>query len=603
MSTATMIQFDEEALQNSPSLAARRASQHLHHHHHQHSQHTSSPLTQSARGQVSHSRSSTGMSGKTATFSKSRTKVVTRPAWARNEPPSPPDSPKAGPSSISKGTGKAGESSSTANVTRSQSRSRDQSRSRASSNATAAPAGDDDNNDGEYEDISDADEPSSSATLTSTSNKAGTASKTSRSLPQSASTTSANFSKAPKRGFWGARKAQRRMVRRIGAVDGGDGVSSVVAATDAARMFGSVDLFNGYQESLGRLAGARASAPKEGGEGMKVEETEEQGDANEMTSSPEKENGDDSSEERQGDTSARAAGNFAGGPATVMRARLKPKHVDDLRLNLSKSHGWESFTRRQPLSPGWESPWRPEDLSGNRQSIEVGGYRFHPSADGYFPGAKSGGARSQNTGEKGHGHNGGDKEGGWLTWSTWRLFLLHNPFVPLLFRFLNLCFTTCTLAVAIRIHLALKSENATNVVGASPVLAIVFAPLTLVHVLFQIYLEYFGRPIGLWKTASKLLGTLVEIIFVALWAAETALAFDNYFTSPLVCSPYNSPFSGPRQSCLNSADSQPVAGSISEDGEKPYICRLQGALIGLCFVSLLAYIIVLTVSWLRHAFP
>lgn len=92
-----------------------------------------------------------------------------------------------------------------------------------------------------------------------------------------------------------------------------------------------------------------------------------------------------------------------------------------------------------------------------------------------------------------------------LEW--WRNFLLHNPFVPLLFRFINLAFTTVTLAIAIRIHLLLKAQNATDAVGSSPVLAIVFAPLTLVHVAVQIYMEYFGRPIGLWGVRSKLVSS------------------------------------------------------------------------------------------------
>lgn len=50
-----------------------------------------------------------------------------------------------------------------------------------------------------------------------------------------------------------------------------------------------------------------------------------------------------------------------------------------------------------------------------------------------------------------------------------------------------------------------------------------------------IYLEYFGRPLGLWNTSSKLTHTLMEVLFVCAWSAALALSFDNYFTSLIPC--------------------------------------------------------------------
>jgi hypothetical protein len=82
---------------------------------------------------------------------------------------------------------------------------------------------------------------------------------------------------------------------------------------------------------------------------------------------------------------------------------------------------------------------------------------------------------------------------------------------------------------------------------------IIFAPLTLTHVLSAIYvsrpagtccrphwpgppqLEYFGRPLGLWRTSHKLAHTLFEVGLICAWAAALSLCFDNFFTSPLPC--------------------------------------------------------------------
>lgn len=225
------------------------------------------------------------------------------------------------------------------------------------------------------------------------------------------------------------------------------------------------------------------------------------------------------------------------------------------------------FTVHQPATPGWASPWKPEERGH-------GGL----NAAGYFP-------RSDTV---------GTKDGRSKTWyDAWKNFLVHNPFVPLLFRLINIAFTSATLAVAIKLLVILRSEGANDAVGASPLLAIIFAPLTLVHVGFQIWLEYFGRPIGLWTVQSKLSYTVVELVFICLWSSELSLTFDNYFTSTLVCVNYGSPYVGPRETPAD----QPSP--LNNPGRKPYICRLQGSLIGLVFVSLLAYLIVLTVSLFR----
>lgn len=227
------------------------------------------------------------------------------------------------------------------------------------------------------------------------------------------------------------------------------------------------------------------------------------------------------------------------------------------------------FTVHQPATPGWASPWKPEKR----------GHGGHHGA-GYFPRTDSGRTIKSLDGNS-----------SWI--EAWKNFLIHNPFVPLLFRTINIAFTSATLAVAIKLLIILRSEGASDAVGASPLVAIVFAPLSLLHVGIQIWLEYFGRPIGLWTVQSKLSYTVVELIFICLWSAELSLTFDNYFTSTLVCIPYESPYVGPRFPPGDRPD------PLRNPGRKPYICRLQGTLIGLVFVSLLAYVIALTVSLFR----
>ncbi|TKY91000.1 hypothetical protein EX895_000999 [Sporisorium graminicola] len=228
------------------------------------------------------------------------------------------------------------------------------------------------------------------------------------------------------------------------------------------------------------------------------------------------------------------------------------------------------FTVHQPATPGWASPWKPE-ARGH------GGLH----GTGYFTRTDSGRTVGSQDGRR----------SGW--YEAWKHFLIHNPFVPLLFRTINIAFTSATLAVAIRLLVILRQEDANDAVGASPLVAIIYAPLSLLHVGFQIWLEYFGRPIGLWTVQSKLSYTVVELVFICLWSSELSLTFDNYFTSTLVCVNYGSPYVGPREPPSNRPS------PLNDPSRKPYICRLQGSLIGLVFVSLLAYLIVLTVSLFR----
>lgn len=174
-----------------------------------------------------------------------------------------------------------------------------------------------------------------------------------------------------------------------------------------------------------------------------------------------------------------------------------------------------SFTRHQPTTPGWDTPWHPETRDGF--SIEFGNYRYNNHGEGgYLPRTNT--TRSSEKGRSKVNKNGMTmvqsrerKRNNFLMIDWWKRFLLENPFVPLLFRFINIAFTTSTLAIAIRLRGILRDQGAEAAVGSSPLVAIIFSPLTLIHVGFQIWLEYFSRPICLWEVGSKLFYTLIDV--------------------------------------------------------------------------------------------
>ncbi|KAF9068113.1 hypothetical protein BDP27DRAFT_1392918 [Rhodocollybia butyracea] len=241
------------------------------------------------------------------------------------------------------------------------------------------------------------------------------------------------------------------------------------------------------------------------------------------------------------------------------------------------------FTRNQADSPGWETPWtaRVGAQGPYHSRSRRGGVSYDEDVEENLEG-NSGSTESH------------DDHSKWKTRrKRLRLFLLNHPYVPLLFRLINLSFTTGTLAVAIHIRLVEHKSGLVGVVGSSPTLVIIFAPLTLVHVIGAIYLEYFGRPLGLWRTSAKLAHTLSEVLFICAWSAALSLTFDNFFTSLIPCaSPsaisWYDPFHRP------SIGVPSVEGSVGD-----VLCDSQLALICMVFASLVMYCTNLVISLYR----
>ncbi|KAJ7492511.1 hypothetical protein FB451DRAFT_1218600 [Mycena latifolia] len=234
-----------------------------------------------------------------------------------------------------------------------------------------------------------------------------------------------------------------------------------------------------------------------------------------------------------------------------------------------------SFTLQHSVTPGWDVPWTSRvGAQGppGRHNSDGSGFTEDDDADDspVDPGKHT------------------------TVWGRrrkrLRAFILSNSYVPLLFRFINITFTTTALAIAIRIRLLEMRMHTMGELGSSPTLVIIFAPLTLVHVISSIYLEYFGRPLGLWRTSAKLAHTLSEVLFICAWSAALSLCFDNFFTSIIPCTSAGS-------ISWYSTIPRPQSGSDPVSDDKR--CDDQLALICLVGFGLLAYCTNLVISLYR----
>ncbi|KAJ7925897.1 hypothetical protein B0H13DRAFT_1973802 [Mycena leptocephala] len=233
-----------------------------------------------------------------------------------------------------------------------------------------------------------------------------------------------------------------------------------------------------------------------------------------------------------------------------------------------------SFTAQHNATPGWDAPWT------SRVAAQGPAGRHHFEASGYI--------------EDDDTSSPIDPDKNRTVWQKRRKrlrnFILTNTYVPLLFRCINIMFTTTALALAIRIRLIEARLHTMGELGSSPTLVIIFAPPTLVHVMSSIYLEYFGRPLGLWRTSAKLAHTLFEVFFICAWSAALSLCFDNFFTSIIPCASAST-ISWYSSIPRPHADSDPV----SDDKR----CDDQLALIFVVCFGLLAYCANLIISLYR----
>ncbi|KAJ6604765.1 hypothetical protein DFH09DRAFT_1019072 [Mycena vulgaris] len=233
-----------------------------------------------------------------------------------------------------------------------------------------------------------------------------------------------------------------------------------------------------------------------------------------------------------------------------------------------------SFTMQHSVTPGWDVPWT------SRVGAQGPPGRHNSDASGF----------TEDERDDSPVDPGKQKTLWGRRRKRLRAFILSNAYVPLLFRCINVTFTTTALAMAIRIrHLEMRMHTMGEL-GSSPTLVIIFAPPTLVHVIFSIYLEYFGRPLGLWRTSAKLAHTLSEVLFICAWSAALSLCFDNFFTSIIPCTSASS---------ISWYSTIPRAQSGSDPVGEDRRCDDQLALICLVGFGLLAYCTNLVISLFR----
>ncbi|KIJ45287.1 hypothetical protein M422DRAFT_67409 [Sphaerobolus stellatus SS14] len=256
-----------------------------------------------------------------------------------------------------------------------------------------------------------------------------------------------------------------------------------------------------------------------------------------------------------------------------------------LRLQIPLPAPRGPFTVSHTKTPGWDSPWTPRVPARAR---------IHGSSDPELGEMPSRGSSDRSKEEL---REAGSQQTNRTFRKRFRNYVLTNNYVPLVSRIINIAFTTTALAIAIRIRELEQRFHLLGAVGSSPFLAIIFAPATLVHVMIAIYLEYFGRPLGLWQTSRKLAHTLLETAFICLWSAQLALSFDNYMTSPLHCTP---------QSSISWYSQLPASPSIIGSDASPElqraadrICDYQRTLAGVAMVSLVFYVTNLVISLYR----
>ncbi|KAI0396296.1 hypothetical protein F5Y17DRAFT_420333 [Xylariaceae sp. FL0594] len=107
-------------------------------------------------------------------------------------------------------------------------------------------------------------------------------------------------------------------------------------------------------------------------------------------------------------------------------------------------------------------------------------------------------------------------------------FVLRHPIAPLVFRLIVLITTISALALTTVIY---RRENDPKAAGARPetsqaIVAIAIDSVAIPYILYMVWDEYTGKPLGLRAPAQKISLTLLDLVFIVLKSASTALAFE-----------------------------------------------------------------------------
>ncbi|KAI0404175.1 hypothetical protein F4802DRAFT_256134 [Xylaria palmicola] len=108
-------------------------------------------------------------------------------------------------------------------------------------------------------------------------------------------------------------------------------------------------------------------------------------------------------------------------------------------------------------------------------------------------------------------------------------FVLRHPIAPLIFRLIVLLTTISALALATVIY---RRERDPNIISSNrpetsqAIVTIVIDSIAIPYILYMTWDEYTGKPLGLRAPAQKISLTLLDLVFIVLKSASTALAFE-----------------------------------------------------------------------------
>lgn len=146
-----------------------------------------------------------------------------------------------------------------------------------------------------------------------------------------------------------------------------------------------------------------------------------------------------------------------------------------------------------------------------------------------------------------------------------------NPFLPFTLRGTVFVFSVVGLGLAAKIYV--KTNDTTYEVSQQPsvIMALVVLTVALVYLTYSTYDEFFGQPLGLRSSTSKMTFVMVDLVFIIFASANLALAFNTLYDQKWVC--------------------QMETGATA--------CDRQQDLVGVLFVSLCFWVITFGVSIYR----
>lgn len=160
---------------------------------------------------------------------------------------------------------------------------------------------------------------------------------------------------------------------------------------------------------------------------------------------------------------------------------------EDEKWSMRVKQTSQDYSRNQAETPGWNQPWAPFRRQNSdpwdRQMVSEG------------PGDQT---------KAGFGEGRKDR---YL--QRIQRFLLYSVFAPFWLRLVNIVLTTVSLALACRIHIDERNSNVPGILGVSTTYTMVIACLSILHIFWSTWFEYFGKPIGVWTIRTKMIHTCV----------------------------------------------------------------------------------------------